>query len=140
MKKQSLFLVLTLLFAISCSESIDIKIGEKAEIFEEQWLTCVMKNGEEANWRHTEDGMIGVGRDTDDATAKFVKEDETGYRYFENVSVMENETSKGELAIEMKYHPIYKDLEIIMKITELGVPNPVNRSIPLEGRCYLSQG
>ena len=138
--KKLLTLILPLLFVSSCSESIDIRIGEEVEIFEEQWLTCVMDNGDEANFKHTEDAMIGVGKDTVDTphSATFVKEDKRGYRYFKNPSIMHIDGER-ELTVEMQYHPVFKDLVATISIKGLEVSDPEYQTITTEGRCYLPE-
>ena len=107
------------------------------ENFEEKWLTCEMKGTAQqtVKWKYTEDALIAVGESNSNNTAQFTKEDEMGYKYFKSFSVMENEVSKGEMAVTIKYHPIFKEMQMTFALTSLEPTKTETQTFTADGSC-----
>ena len=111
-----LFLILPLLFLVSCGES-----------FEDEYLLCKTVSttirGETVEYedtdyvkmkawkyKHTPDAFIAL-ESTPPQEYPFIKKDEQGYRYFKKIIYSEDGTENG--FIQHKYHPIFGDMETI---------------------------
>ena len=95
-----ILLMLPLVFTLVCGQAV-----------QDEYLLCDYYKGSDWRFKHTQDELVDL---VTGISFKFIKEDESGYRYFEKRRYSEDGSDNG--FTKYKYHPAFRDIEQKIKI------------------------